>query len=716
MDSGIDSFKLSSSLLEIQKRLEDLRTRCTSDTGNAAEILSDALEKLQVTFEKLSTANEALLLDEAELKLVTNNVPLLLAHVGSDLRYIFVNQPYADWFHLKRSEIIGQHISKVLSNEGYEATLGCIKQVLSGEKVDYEIVVQKESGPHVLHIDFIPQLDEHGTMQSYYTVTQDITARKWVENELKVSRDRFRAIFDKAGMGIVVGDTSGCIEDCNIAFAEMLGYSKEELLQKHFKDITFSEDIDKNLDLFQQMIAGQIDRYQMEKRYIRKDGGWIWCNLATSAIRGDNGKLLQILAVVEDITERKQAEEALHRYELIASHSRDIILFMRRDDERILEANAAATKAYGYSREELLRLTIHDLRAPETHGLTASQMTEADTNGILFETAHRRKDGSTFPVEVSSRSGTIDGIGTLISVVRDITERKRAEETIRQANEEWERTFNTVPDLMAILDRQNRIIRVNQAMADRLGIASDQCVGLLCYEAIHGLSQPPAFCPHVLTCQDGQQHVAEVHEPRLGGDFLVSTTPFYDNQGQFRGTIHVARDITERKAAEEALKKAKGDLDRKVQERTADLEKANKALRESEELARWRLMEIEEIYRNAPAGLCVLDTEMRHVRVNERLAEINGIPAADHIGRTVRELLPDIADAAEEIFRKVRESGKAVLGIEICGKTPAQPGVERFWQTSWLPLKDLHGKVAGINIVVEEITERKHIAEALQRS
>jgi PAS domain S-box-containing protein len=275
---------------------------------------------------------------------------------------------------------------------------------------------------------------------------------------------------------------------------------------------------------------------------------------------------------------------------------------------------------------------------------------------------------------------------------------------------------------MAILDRQHRIIRVNRAMADRLGLVPEQCVGLLCYEAIHGQSQPPAFCPHVLTCQDGQQHVADVHEPRLGGDFIVSTTPFcdnreqYDNQGQLMGTIHVARDITERKAAEEALQKAKDELDQKVQERTADLENANKALRKSEELARQRLMEIEDLYCSAPVGLCVLDTEMRFVRINERLAEINGICAADHIGRTLRELLPDIADAAEEIFRKVMESGKPALGIEVCGKTPAQPGVERFWQESWLPLKDSQGNIVGINIVAEEITERKQIEEALQRS
>jgi len=131
------------------------------------------------------------------------------------------------------------------------------------------------------------------------------------------------------------------------------------------------------------------------------------------------------------LAERRRAEEALHRYELLAVHSRDIILFMRRDDGCILEANIAATKAYGYSREDLLKLTIHHLRAPETLELTADQTAEADARGLLFETVHRRSDGTTFPVEVSSRGETVDGTRTLISVVRDITERKCVEEARR---------------------------------------------------------------------------------------------------------------------------------------------------------------------------------------------------------------------------------------------------------------------------------------------
>ena len=288
-------------------------------------------------------------------------------------------------------------------------------------------------------------------------------------------------------------------------------------------------------------------------------------------VRDAEGNLTGIRSAIVDITERKQAEEALQRYELLARHSRDIILFMRRGDGRILEANAAATRAYGYTHEELLARSIHDLRAPETQELTADQMAEADDQGMLFETFHRRKDGSTFPVEVSSQGATIGATRTLISVVRDITERRRAEEALLRAKEAWERTFASVPDLIAILDNQYQVLRVNEAMARRLGVKPEEAVGLRCYEVVHGLSEPPDYCPHSRTIKDGRQHIEEVHEDRLGGDFVVSTTPLHDDKGQMIGTVHVAHDITERKQMEEELRTSRDELELRVREKTADV-------------------------------------------------------------------------------------------------------------------------------------------------
>ena len=118
----------------------------------------------------------------------------------------------------------------------------------------------------------------------------------------------------------------------------------------------------------------------------------------------------------------------------------------------------------------------------------------------------------------------------------------------------WQQTFDAVPDLIAILDTQYRIVQINQAMADRLGLDKDQCIGQTCYTCVHGTDEPPSFCPHSQLLQDGAEHTVEVREERLGGDFLVSVSPLRDSRERLVGSVHVARDISERKQAEETIR------------------------------------------------------------------------------------------------------------------------------------------------------------------
>jgi PAS domain S-box-containing protein len=108
-----------------------------------------------------------------------------MSHVSSDLKYLFVNQSYADWFGLPRGKIVGRHISEILSPEGYKGSQPCINKVLSGEKATFNLAVQRNGQSRALDIAFIPQLDEHGEVQSYYTITQDITDRRQSEDALR---------------------------------------------------------------------------------------------------------------------------------------------------------------------------------------------------------------------------------------------------------------------------------------------------------------------------------------------------------------------------------------------------------------------------------------------------------------------------------------------------------------------------------------------------
>ncbi|MGD0283344.1 MAG: histidine kinase dimerization/phosphoacceptor domain -containing protein [Dissulfurispiraceae bacterium] len=121
---------------------------------------------------------------------------------------------------------------------------------------------------------------------------------------------------------------------------------------------------------------------------------------------------------------------------------------------------------------------------------------------------------------------------------------------IRRAKEEWEQTFDSMADLIMIVDADHRILRVNRAMAEKLGRSCSETIGLTCYEHVHGTSAPPAFCPHTKLLCDGNGHSTEICEERIGGFYIVSVSPLYNASGGLRGSVHVARDITERKKAE----------------------------------------------------------------------------------------------------------------------------------------------------------------------
>lgn len=179
----------------------------------------------------------------------------------------------------------------------------------------------------------------------------------------------------------------------------------------------------------------------------------------------------------------------------------------------------------------------------------------ADAQTVLESLVPVKKEikiNSTTYVRATLPYRTVDNhIEGVVITYNDVTGLKQVQEKLAQAKDEWERTFDSVPDLIAILDNEHRISRVNKAMAEHLGLEPEQCIGLHCYEAVHGLSAPPVFCPHSRTMSDNQEHMEEVHEDRLGGDFLVTTTPLSDEQGRKIGSVHVAHDITERKRAEE---------------------------------------------------------------------------------------------------------------------------------------------------------------------
>jgi PAS domain S-box-containing protein len=289
-------------------------------------------------------------------------------------------------------------------------------------------------------------------------------AREVRDRTLQESDDLHRTLVDVASDAVVLIDNAtGRILAANPAAAALYGYTQGELLERRNTDLSAEPAETARVTAHTPLAPDTVVRIPL--RYHRKRDGTVFPVEITGRFFAWRGRPVH-LACIRDITARQQTEATLARYRLLAEQARDIVLFVRRDG-RLLEANRAAVLAYGYTVEEFAALHIQDLRAPDTHGLTAEQMAQADAQGILFETVHRRKDGTTFPVEVSSRGTDVGGERVLLSVVRDITERRRAQQVLEARTRQVEAVRAVTADIVRELDL-SRLLRLLIARAAEL--------------------------------------------------------------------------------------------------------------------------------------------------------------------------------------------------------------------------------------------------------
>jgi PAS domain S-box len=276
--------------------------------------------------------------------------------------------------------------------------------------------------------------------------------------------------------------------------------------------------------------------------------------------------------------------------------------------------------------------------------------------------------------------------GYFVSIFEDVTERKKVENELLRTKADWERTFDAVPDLIAVLDNNNRILHANKAMAQQLGVAAEKAVGLICYQCVHCATKPPKNCPHAQLLKDGKQHTAEVHEPHLGGDFIVTATPLRDAKGDLVGSIHVARNITGRKQAEDAL-------------------------RESEQ--RWSTM-----LSSIGDAVIATDTEGRVTFLNPVAEHLTGWTLAEAKRKPIKEVFHIVNEytraEVESPVAKVLKSG-LIVGLANHTVLIRKDGTEVPIDDSGAPIVAEDGSIRGVVLVFRDITERKKVEDALRR-
>lgn len=263
-----------------------------------------------------------------------------------------------------------------------------------------------------------------------------------------------------------------------------------------------------------------------------------------------------------EIAERTRLEADLKksetRYLALFDQAAESIFVLKMDNELgpvIVEANKAACVMHGYEQDELVGKPIAMIDDPQTaqHVPDRSRKLMRGEK-ILFEGSHTRKDGSRFPVEVSAQMLDIGEERYILAFDRDITERKRMEDSILQAKKDWESTFNSISDIITIHDENFNIIRANKSAEEQLGLPFLEGRKLKCFKYFHNVEIPPKDCPSCRCLDSNTITTTEVFEPHLNMFIEVRAIPRLDSSGRPTGIIHIVRDITERKVLEDQLR------------------------------------------------------------------------------------------------------------------------------------------------------------------
>jgi two-component system, NtrC family, sensor kinase len=388
--------------------------------------------------------------------------------------------------------------------------------------------------------------------------------------------------------------------------------------------------------------------------------------------------------------ERKGIHPSTNEYELRYRTLFDRSLFcvyLHDLQGNLFDANETALKLFGYTKEELPSLNILSLISEEQRPVALQRIEEILKSGAQkkpFEYMVKKKDGEYLWMEVEGALIVKYGKPYAIQgIARDITERKKAEKELLRIYHEWEDIFHAIGHPTIILDKQHNILSANRATVKAVGGGSqEELLGRKCYEFFHNASEPPKKCPLVKMLTSTKFEESEMEVEALGGVFLVSCTPVFDEKGNVQKIIHIATDITARKRAEESLH-ASEERFRALTENTSD----------------W---------------IWELDQSFVFTYSSPKVKDLLGYEPNEIIGKTPFDLMPEHeAKNISEISHSIMASRKPFTSFENINLH--KDGRQVIIETSGVPIFDKDGNFSGYRGIDRDITERKISEKALKK-
>ena len=538
-------------------------------------------------------------------------------------------------------------------------------------------------------------LDNSGRPIRMAGVNLDITARKDAEAALLESEERFRSLFENATVGLYRTTPAGRIEMANSALVRMLGYeSFAALAERNLEESGFEPEYSRSA--FRKTLEQEGQIHGLEATWTRNDGSVVFVRESARCVKDESGAVCFYEGIVEDVTERKRTEDALRRSEqkfAAAFHLGPAAMSIvdTEDSDCILDINEGFEQVSGYSRVELLGRRVPELgiwSEPEEYS-QAQRRFRTDGRLRNFEFHFRRKSGEIRTGLVSTEPMEINNRRCAITCTTDLTERKRAEEALRENEQRIVSIYNTVEDVIFQLavepEGQYRFVSVNAAFLKVTGMSQEEVVGKTVKMVIPEPSLTMVLGKYRQAAEENTivrwEETSDYPTGRMTG--AVSVAPVFDNKGTCTHLVGSVHDITERKLAEEALRK-------------------------SEERFRYVIENLQDAVWSAD-----LSGQFEFLS-----------PLMVHIyGRPLLEMVADpafwIEAAHPEDKATVQASGDVLRRdghIELEYRILLPDGTERWIFDRKTQLLDAHGKPSGIAGIISNITERKRAEEILKAS